>query len=993
MPTIYRDLHYVDLGGKPQKWGRYSEEAIATAIENLGDDHQGLFTTIQIYESPKQGDNEPYDCDFVVDFDGEDALDHCRRLVNYYMSDLKIKPLIYFSGNKGFHVITARQNWGVLTSPDLNKQWNALAWKLKKELHLVTLDMTLYAKRKMLRVVNSKHHTSKLYKIPLRTEELALPIDKIKELAKDKRQLDQTIDKAVSIKAKQFFDLALSFMEEREPQETHESKDIKFSNPPPCIEAILREGVFESHTINNVMFRLVAYFKSQGIELLDCTKLIVEWLQNIKPEYCSDLTSDGQVDMKVLEGQAKATIRSIYNNPNAGFSCGGIKSVIGDRFCTETCRKVIDEKIYVNLFSATKAEYLGKRIYCRVEAIGRQDQVYAIPNEVIVQCEPTGADKCQFCPLISNPEGYRLTIGARTKNILDFIEYSQHQMQSKIMSALPGLPSYQSCKAWHHRVVTHQNVEAIYVAPIVANEFSIEGEEDDRYIREKVYYIGHGLKPNTSYEFTGFTHVAKDNTIKFVFDSSEPLDDTLTNFHQTPEMMEQAKIFCPYPGQTLEEKHDQIVASIAYNHTHVWGREMLLKAIDLVYHSVRKFYFQRDMINGWLDILCIGDTGQGKTRIIESLMKHYRLGIRVTGEAASRTGLSYTLPVNEKETRYIIWGVIPRHTGRLVVIDEFSKLIDNKEFADFTDIRSKGELDVQKSAFGRAKTETRLIWIANPNGRKTMRHYGYPVIAITDLIPDAADIRRFTYAVGVSSNQVKDEVINQNIDNITPIADLYNSDICQNHLLWVWNLKPENIIISSKIEKMILALSLHMCREYVATVQLVEPGDFRLKLARVACAIAARMNLRDGNKLIVTEESVAYAYKFLNDIYKDDSMKYYQYSVVHAENAMSEGDIVGLVGAFKNQWACWESLGKLMMINPHIKVKELAVLLHIEDKELKDILTWMAGYGLLESGRGVYYKSQLGIKFLETLVPDSKTSPIKSAAEVLADCNLEEDDW
>jgi hypothetical protein len=185
-----------------------------------------------------------------------------------------------------------------------------------------------------------------------------------------------------------------------------------------------------------------------------------------------------------------------------------------------------------------------------------------------------------------------------------------------------------------------------------------------------------------------------------------------------------------------------------------------------------------------------------------------------------------------------------------------------------------------------------------------------------------------------------------------------------------------------------------MCREYVATIQLIEPGDFRLKLARVVCAIAARMNIRQGDKLIITDEAVDYAYKFLNDLYKDPSLKYYQYSVIHADSAMSDEQIQKLVQTFQHQWPqYWEQLGKMMMLQPHIKVKELAVLMQMDEKELKGILTWLAGYGFLESGRSAYYKSQIGIKFLEALVPESKTPEVKSAEEVLKDVDLEGDEF
>jgi len=782
------------------------------------------------------------------------------------------------------------------------------------------------------------------------------------------------------------------FLERTKPNEELENLEVQFKDTPPCINAILENGVFELHTINSTMFRLTAFFKSQNISNIDCLRLIKSWIANIKPEHSVVLTSDGQTDIAELEKSAQYVVRTVYGSDNYGFNCGSIRSLIGDRFCNNDCRNITEKKLEVELFNITKAEYLGKRLNVKAEAIGRLDTVMAIPYEVELSCELSGTDKCNGCPLQANNTGLKVYVTARNHNIMNLIEPSNQPLVTKL-AYIFNIPQRNACNDWKFKIMSQQNVETIYISPVIANEFS----DSDRYIRNTVYFLGHGLKENTSYEFTGYTHISKNNTVKFIVDGIEPMVDSLEHFVLTDEIIEKSKVLSPYPGQTLEEKHNQIIESINYNYIRIWGRNNLIKAVDLTFHSVRYFNFQRKTYPGWMDICIIGDTGQGKSEVVEDLMKCYNLGIRVVGETASRTGLLYTIPVNDKVIPYIIWGIIPRHSGRLVVIDEFQHMVESREFSEFTDVRSKGILNVTRTVSSRAATETRLIWMTNTVGRKAMVNYGYPVKAIMELIPDAADIRRFTFMIGVVSNEVSDEVINTDIESMQAIADSYSA-VSHEHLLRIWNLKAEDIIITREVEKRILALSLYMCKEYVATIPLVEPGDFRLKLVRVSCAIAARMNLFMENKLIVTKEAVDYAFKFFNDIYTDDSLKYHQYSALHAEYALSDKEIESLMQTFKVTYPMeYEIVSKKLLLNPYVKTKELAVTLGIDESNIKQIVLWLAGYNFLDTFKGSYVKTPIGVKFLQKVVPQDKIKGIANIDDILGDYadkfNIDDDDF
>ena len=332
-------------------------------------------------------------------------------------------------------------------------------------------------------------------------------------------------------------------------------------------------------------------------------------------------------------------------------------------------------------------------------------------------------------------------------------------------------------------------------------------------------------------------------------------------------MREASRVFISTNPHVMA-KYNDIVKSLTYNHIRIWGREDMVMAIDLTYHSVRRFVFQRNTIRGWMNTLIIGDSGQGKTVATEALMKHFNLGYKASAESATRAGLLWGVDIKGNMPNTLIWGSIPRNTGRLVVIDELKEIIKTGAFAQLTEARSSGVVNVDTIESGRAMAETRLILLTNPPAKKRMGSYMYPVESVPDLIPDLEDTRRFDLVVGVASKEISDRVIHQDIETMASVADTYNSDTCKNHLLWIWNLTPDDIVIPHPVEVQILERSLEMCSDYSSIIPIVEPADHREKLARVAVALAARLDSTDkDNRLLVTGHHVEAAHVLMDRLY------------------------------------------------------------------------------------------------------------------------------
>lgn len=79
----------------------------------------------------------------------------------------------------------------------------------------------------------------------------------------------------------------------------------------------------------------------------------------------------------------------------------------------------------------------------------------------------------------------------------------------------------------------------------------------------------------------------------------------------------------------IQNKLDDIYKDLTYNITHIYHREDLLLAIDLVYHSVLSFNFMgRQLTKGWTECLIIGDTKCGKCFAKDTKIMMYDTSIK-----------------------------------------------------------------------------------------------------------------------------------------------------------------------------------------------------------------------------------------------------------------------------------------------------------------------------------------------------------------------------
>lgn len=74
---------------------------------------------------------------------------------------------VFFSGNKGFHVLVDPEIFGIEPRTDLNEIYRSIAHDIKKMTMFKTVDTGIYDRVRLFRLANSLHSNTGLYKVPV----------------------------------------------------------------------------------------------------------------------------------------------------------------------------------------------------------------------------------------------------------------------------------------------------------------------------------------------------------------------------------------------------------------------------------------------------------------------------------------------------------------------------------------------------------------------------------------------------------------------------------------------------------------------------------------------------------------------------------------------------------------------------------------------------------------------------------------------------------
>jgi hypothetical protein len=338
-------------------------------------------------------------------------------------------------------------------------------------------------------------------------------------------------------------------------------------------------------------------------------------------------------------------------------------------------------------------------------------------------------------------------------------------------------------------------------------------------------------------------------------------------------------VFQPSKGQPVLKKMGDIARDLEANVTKIYGRVPLHVAYDVVWHSVMDFKFKDVVLGkGWLELLVLGDTRTGKSEAALRLSDHYNAGVLKSCEGATFAGLVGGAEQAGSKSWMVRWGTIPLNDRRLVVLDEVSGIADKNIMEQMSAVRSSGRAQITKIVSQETSARTRLIWIGNPVDGTTLRHMNGAIEGIQKLVKNPEDIARFDMAMAVASDEVESSIIN----STTPpqVPHVYTSELCSALVSWAWSRKADQIVWKDGTEDYVLQVAEEMGGRYVPEPPLIQIENARVKLARIAVAIAARVFSCDktGELVVVGNEHVDAAVQLLDTLYGAERFGYQRHS-------------------------------------------------------------------------------------------------------------------
>jgi hypothetical protein len=588
------------------------------------------------------------------------------------------------------------------------------------------------------------------------------------------------------------------------------------------------------------------------------------------------------------------------------------------------------------------AKNVGRPLKLTVTIKGRREPGYSVVREAALTCTRDAGDKCTVCPLYPAHGEDLLIIQPNDPTVLALLESNAGQVGDILRSAY-GTPK---CSKLTIEPLDYQGVEILFARPSVDHA---NGKSED-YKNIKITSVGrHDTSPNSTVQVVGALYPEPRKQLnEFQAWNVERLQTSIDKFEMTPGVARLLGKFQPRQGERPLKKLGRISRELASHVTKIYGRPELHAALDLVWHSALGFSFDGNRVDrGWLELLVVGDTRTGKSEAATRLAAHYSAGEIVSCEAASYAGIvGGAQQFGSRGEWAITWGAIPLNDRRLVVLDEVSGLTP-EAIAQMSSVRSSGTAEITKIQQERTYARTRLVWLGNPR-QASMGDYTYGVQAIPPLIGNPEDIARFDLAMCVRAGEVPADEINR---SHTEGKLLYHAEACSQLVRWVWSRTPDQIRWARGAEQAVYKVAQELGERYVEDPPLVQVANVRIKVARLAVALAARLFSTDAKHecIVVRREHVEDAVKFLDILYDMPSFGYAERSreaLADAAEARERYDEVK--GYLRTQ----HGLAKFLRNAGSFRRQDLEEILNISREEANAVINNLWGNRMVRKERG-----------------------------------------
>jgi hypothetical protein len=626
----------------------------------------------------------------------------------------------------------------------------------------------------------------------------------------------------------------------------------------------------------------------------------------------------------------------------------------------ENTGAVDSDETFVHLSQASNSEFNNKKVRFNVIVAGKDTSPFIIPKKVEVRCQMEGASSnCAICAM-SMAGGCKLVEVLPDSSFIPQLVDCSNSNQRGILRTIAGIPK--TCGMFSTTLKESQNVDQLLLIPEL--DF---GGDDNKYVMRKAYHVyddGMALTANRSYEMRGITVPDPRNqyAIHIIYEVSASQDD-ISNFDISEQKLNRLRKFQPEEDtiEAVTAKFNEIHKDFVYNVTHIYGRNDLLTAVDLTYHSVIGFNFMgKPVPKGMVEALILGDTRTGKTETVLGLMNHFKLGELVTGENTSFAGLIGGMEQNGKRL-LLRWGKFPLNDRRLLVVDEVSGM-HHEIIGAMSGVRSSGVAEITKVGV-QQKTQARVraLWMSNPRSGSSLAEYDYGTDAVMELIGRSEDVSRFDFVMTCASNEVDSAIINRIHEHGT-VPHVYTFDLCKDLLLWAWSRNKSQVQFEREAVELILEYANEMGKTYSTKVPIVEAANQRIKLAKLAVAVAIRMfSTPDGETVLVKPAHVQFVKNYLDEIFKKASLGYYNMSqaIVRQHNQAMDKKPKVMQFLNTNEGAC-----EFFLNNTTFTGKSLEDLLDLDRPAARRYLKFLNKCGMIVQCAAGYKKSPYFIEFL-----------------------------
>lgn len=454
------------------------------------------------------------------------------------------------------------------------------------------------------------------------------------------------------------------------------------------------------------------------------------------------------------------------------------------------------------------------------------------------------------------------------RTLMSFIHASDNMIRSMMRDVLDNDKASVEADSF----ITATEVEVIPTAAI---------SEDVPYVTQRCYYIGTRIEANVPYQLDVIptTDFRTQETIGIIVGATA-LSRSVETATFTSEELAALQIFRPSGKEDVWKRMFSLADEVSRHYTKIYNRPdwHLVALLTWLCPIGWMFPYENEIQRGWLNSLALGDTQTGKSKVIQTLQRLFHSGAIVNAENCTYVGLVGGAVKMGSGQFMLRWGRIPLADKQLVVIEELSGL-SVEEISNMSDVRSSGIARLDKGGLS-AETNARTRLLALSNVRpvnKNLAGYLSGVKAVQELIGHGEDIARFDLISTLVDREVSIEVINKPFssrgDEHATSEDLYQR-LCQ----FVWALKPAQIKITTDAYYSCLEETKRLSDIYHPAVPVFKGGSGRYKIARVAVAIACMQFSWNGKAVVVLEDHVEAASRFLELLYNKPSFGYHEWS-------------------------------------------------------------------------------------------------------------------